>query len=51
MNNNWRIRNVLNIRVALQQMMINVHMKLNPEVPWHKQHSTERKLSTPTNWT
>jgi hypothetical protein len=25
--------------------------KLNPELPWHKQHSTRRRIFSPANWT
>jgi hypothetical protein len=26
-------------------------LKLNPELPWQKQHSTRRKFFSPANWT
>jgi hypothetical protein len=26
------------------------HVKLNPELPWQKQHSTRRKIFSPANW-
>jgi hypothetical protein len=29
-------------------MMQGVHVKLNPELPWQKQHSTRRKIFSPT---
>jgi hypothetical protein len=32
------------------QMLQGVHMKLNPELPWQKQHSRKR-LFSPANWT
>jgi hypothetical protein len=32
-------------------MMQDVHGKLNPGLPWHKQHSTKRKLFAPAKWT
>jgi hypothetical protein len=35
----------------IQQMMLGVHMKLNPELPWLKQHSTRRRLFSPANLT
>jgi hypothetical protein len=25
-------------------------MKLNPELPWQKQHSTRRRIFSPANW-
>jgi hypothetical protein len=28
-----------------------VHVKLNPRLPWKKQHSTKRRLSSPTKLT
>jgi len=28
-------------------MMQDVHVKLNPVLPWHKQHSTRRIISSP----
>jgi len=28
-----------------------VHVKLNPRLPWYKQHSTRRRLFLPANWT
>jgi hypothetical protein len=30
--------------------MQGVHVKLNPELPWQKLHSTRRRLFSPTNW-
>jgi hypothetical protein len=26
-------------------------IKLNPELPWQKQHSTRRRIFSPANWT
>jgi len=37
---NWRMWNVLNIWVAYQHMMEYIHVKLNPEFPIQKVHST-----------
>jgi hypothetical protein len=31
-------------------MIQDLHVKLNPRLPWHKQHST-RRLFSPANWT
>jgi len=31
-------------------MMQDVIMKLNPGLPWQKQHSTRRRLFPPANW-
>jgi hypothetical protein len=30
--------------------MQGVYVKLNPELPWQKQHSTRRKIFSPANW-
>jgi hypothetical protein len=30
--------------------MQDVHMKLNPGLPWQKQHSSNRRLFPPENW-
>jgi len=43
--------NVLNIWVACQQMMEDVHVKLNPGLPWQKLRSARRRLFLPANWT
>ena len=32
-------------------MMEDVHMKLNPGLPWQKLHSARRRLFLPANWT
>jgi hypothetical protein len=32
-------------------MIEGVHMKLNPELPWEKQHLTRRRIFSPANWT
>ena len=29
----------------------NVHVKLNPGLPWQKLHSARRRLFLPANWT
>jgi hypothetical protein len=35
--------------VARQQMVLDVHVKLNPGLSWQKQHSTNRRLFSPAN--
>ena len=37
--------------VAWYQMMLDIHVKLNPGLPWYKQHSTRRRLFSPANCT
>ena len=32
-------------------MIQDVQVKLNPGLPWQKQHSTRRRLFSPANWT
>jgi len=32
-------------------MMEDVHVKLNPVLPWQKLHSARRRLFLPANWT
>jgi len=32
-------------------MMQEVHMKLNPGLPWQKQHSTLKRFLSPAKWT
>ena len=32
-------------------MIQDVQVKLNPGLPWQKQHSTRRRLFSPVNWT
>ena len=43
--------NISSFRVARQQMMQNVHVKLNPGLPWRKLQSTRRGLFSPAIWT
>jgi len=31
--------------------MQDIHIKLKPGLPWQKQHSTRKSLSSPANWT
>jgi hypothetical protein len=33
------------------QILQGVHVKLNLELPWQKQHSTRRRIFSPANWT
>jgi hypothetical protein len=44
----WNISNIL---VTRQQMVQDVHVTLNPGLPWQKQLSTARRLSSPADWT
>jgi hypothetical protein len=39
------------IWVALYQMMQGIHVKINPELSWQKQHSTTRIVFSKANWT
>ena len=39
--------NILNIWVACEQMMEDVHVKLNPGLPWQKMHLARRRLFLP----
>jgi len=38
------------IWVAWYQIMRDVHVKLNPELPWQTQRSPTRKLFSTVNW-
>jgi hypothetical protein len=48
---NWRMWNISTIWVARQQKMQDVREKLNPGLPWQKQHLTRRKLPSRTKGT
>jgi len=36
---------------SMLTMMEDVHVKLNPGLPWQKLHSARRRLFLPANWT
>jgi hypothetical protein len=48
---NWRMWNISTIWVAWYQMIQEVHVKLNPGMPWQNQHLAERRHFSPANWT
>jgi len=49
-NNSQKMWNISTIWVVWYPMMQDIHIKLNPGLPWQKQHST-RRLISPANYT
>jgi len=45
------IWNISSFKVAFQQTMQEVHVKLNPGLPWRKLQSTRRGPFSPAIWT
>jgi hypothetical protein len=45
------MRNISSVWVVRKQMMQDVHVKLNPELPWQKHHSKWGRIFSPENWT
>ena len=41
----------LNNVSSMTTVMQDVHLRLNPGLPWQKQHSTRRRLFSQANWT
>jgi hypothetical protein len=47
---NWRMWNI-STECLVWLTMQDLHVKLNPGLPWQEQHSTGRRLFSSPNWT